>query len=879
MSSIHNSATHEKMLPVSSVRPCPICKKHDWCLVAADGKAAICQRVESAKRCGEAGWLHHLGKGDTASTDTKHQSARSTTDWAAKAQAFAANLTGQRKQLLAKHLKLQVNALDAIPHLGFQPDSKTGGWWTFPEMDSAGRVVGILRRYRPGTGPGGKDKLCMKGGRRGLTLLVGWRDRPGPVLVVEGPTCAAAAFFAGLSAVGRPSNESGVEQLTDLLRDFPVDRDIVIVGENDQKPNGDWPGRRGAESVARRLAEALRRPIRWTIPPNGSKDCRDWLTADTHRETPWPARGQKLLEYLTSTRTTVEPPADAGNVPEIVIGTDEHRVNDEAIAALGGQPDLFQRGGMLVLVCESSSEPNTMAAVRRPDPMPVVRDVPNPLLRDILTRCARWRALRNNAIVPTHPPDWCVSAVGARKVWPSIRVLKSVVTHPALLPDGSLLTVNGYDPASRLLISLPQDLAISVPDRPTREDVASAVAVLLDVVHDFPFETPAHRSAWFASLLTPLAWFAFNGPAPLFLIDGNVRGVGKGLLADVVSLIVTGGRFPVMSYTNDKEELRKKITTLAVEGERLVLLDNLTGVVDNPVLDMALTSDTWKDRLLGGNQIYNGPLNVTWFATGNNVQLAADTARRVCHVRMESLDERPEVKEGFRYRDLRQHVFSSRGTLLTAALTILRGWVVAGRPTHNLPPWGSFEQWSSVVREAIVFAGLPDPGETRLLLQTMADRDANAMADILTGLAEMDPSRQGMTTAEIVKRLKDGESPTEAMANMLAAVEELCGKLCGRLLGYKFRHFARRNFNGRMIDKAGATRGVNRWVVVPAKAGRGPNHPDHPHHHSPETDSDGGDGGDGGDDSPRPGHNQPYRRGTPLEMFPEQRLPDSRPLS
>ena len=39
-------------------RPCPICKQCDWCLLAVDGSVAICAWTESAKRCGEAGWLH-----------------------------------------------------------------------------------------------------------------------------------------------------------------------------------------------------------------------------------------------------------------------------------------------------------------------------------------------------------------------------------------------------------------------------------------------------------------------------------------------------------------------------------------------------------------------------------------------------------------------------------------------------------------------------------------------------------------------------------------------------------------------------------------------------------------------------------------------------
>ncbi|WP_171475045.1 hypothetical protein [Frigoriglobus tundricola] len=49
----------------------------------------------------------------------------------------------------------------------------------------------------------------MPGSKRGLTLPTGWRDRPGPVFVVEGPTDAAALTAAGLAAVGRPSNAGG----------------------------------------------------------------------------------------------------------------------------------------------------------------------------------------------------------------------------------------------------------------------------------------------------------------------------------------------------------------------------------------------------------------------------------------------------------------------------------------------------------------------------------------------------------------------------------------------------------------------------------------------------------------------------------------------
>ncbi|HEX4609910.1 MAG TPA: hypothetical protein VH092_17075, partial [Urbifossiella sp.] len=86
------------------------------------------------------------------------------------------------------------------------------------------------------------------------------------------------------------------------------------------------------------------------------------------------------------------------------------------------------------------------------------------------------------------------------------------MTYPVLLPNGDILAASGYHRGARLLACLPPGLVLSVPDRPTAADVAAAVEVILDPLADFPFESPAHRAALVAGLLTPLAWYSFNGP-------------------------------------------------------------------------------------------------------------------------------------------------------------------------------------------------------------------------------------------------------------------------------------------------------------------------------------------------------------------------------
>jgi hypothetical protein len=499
--------------------------------------------------------------------------------------------------------------------------------------------------------------------------------------------------------------------------------------------------------------------------------------------------------------------------PVITITTEEHLVNAEAVAALTRDGNIYQRGGLLSRVLRDVSPAGK--GIRRPL-SPRIEPLPPPLLRERMAANARWITRKETkdgvSEVSGRPPGWCVAAVHAWGSWNGIRPLDAVVDYPVLRPDGTILCRPGYDHETGLLLE-PGGAFPEIPDCPTRNAALAARDSLLEVVGDFPFGRPVHRAAWLAGLLTPLARFAFSGPAPLFLVDSNVRGAGKGLLLDCVSRIVTGERFTVAAYTSDENELRKRITSLALAGDRLVLFDNLDGAFGNGVLDAALTGMAWKDRVLGINKMAEAPLYMTWYATGNNVLVAADTARRICHVRLESPEEKPEERDDFVRTDLLAWVGSQRGRLLTAALTILRAYFFAGRPDMGLPAWGSFQEWSRLVRAAVVWTDLPDPGQTRLLLQESADVGAESMAVILQCVEGLDPERRGLTSAQIIQRVKDAP---EANADLRDALEGLLGKLEARLLGNKLRTYRRRVFRGRYVDQAGIQHQAARWAVFPA---------------------------------------------------------------
>jgi hypothetical protein len=528
---------------------------------------------------------------------------------------------------------------------------------------------------------------------------------------------------------------------------------------------------------------------------------------------------------------------------EVVISTEEHEVNDAAVQALAGIAGVYQRGCMLV---DTVRERATIPSLVRAEGALRIRPIPQPRLRELLTMAARWvrpstdRETGETTMAPAHPPDWSVRAVSERGEWEGIPRLTAITECPALRHDGSLIMVPGYDARSGILYAPSLDFP-AIPHRPTREHARAAADRLLDVVSDFPFETEGHRAAWLASLLTPLARFAFAGPAPMFVISGNVRGVGKTLLARLVGEIVTGRPMATIAQVDNEEEERKRITCIALEGDPLVLVDNITRPLGSGTLDKALTDVVWGERLLGSNTRPQLPMLVTWYGTGNNVAFKGDTARRCCIIRLDSPLEKPETRDDVRRPDLLAYVRHRRAELVAAALTILRAWALTGMHVHTLQPrmqgWGSFEEWSRVVGGAIVWLGLPDLGEARGSADDEDDPEATALEQLLEGwasaCADIAPERQARTVTQVLEALQQDDADRAAVrmqytpkpANwpaLRAALAELVsGVPTGKLpnakqVGFVLRRYKGRNVKGRKLH-AWKSHGELVWSVIPVK--------------------------------------------------------------
>jgi hypothetical protein len=529
-------------------------------------------------------------------------------------------------------------------------------------------------------------------------------------------------------------------------------RTVVILPDNDD------PGRQHAKDVALSLQGKAVSIKVVELPGLLDKcDVSDFL-----------ASGGTIDQIVKLIAETPEwKPKGEDELPEIIVSHLEWKINDDAIAALVVDPDLYQRNLKLVTVA-CDEKPTNTGGIRRLEGTPLIRPVFAPRLREDLTRVARWRRLKESKggeteIVPAHPPDWTVAAILAREKWPNIRYLAGIVETPTLRYDGSVIETPGFDQETGLLY-VPNGPFPPVPSKPSQKDAMVAAKILTDLVGDFPFKTDSHKAAWLAALLTVVVRFLIDGPTPIFLFEANTSGAGKTLLSDLISMIAFGRPMTRTGYAHDAIEMDKQITSTALAGDRVVLFDNLEngGRFGNSALDRATTARTYRGRVLGKLEMTPDlDLVCVFFASGNNTVVVSDIARRIILSRLESLVERPEERSDFKIKDVLAYTKIHRGEFVQAALTILRAFIRAGKPDQGLKPM-DFLAWSSLIRNAVKWATDLDPCEGREELKDSNPErsQAGALVDAWFDL-QTEMSKKGFTTAQVLRELQaDSEKKT-----------------------------------------------------------------------------------------------------------------------
>lgn len=335
----------------------------------------------------------------------------------------------------------------------------------------------------------------------------------------------------------------------------------------------------------------------------------------------------------------------------------------------------------------------------------------------------KWVESRQVWVDTTFPADAASLVVNAVELAPSLLPLVGVTHTPMLRADGSVLDAEGYDLASARLYLPERGMTVqAVPDAPTAVEVRAARGLLDEMIADFTFNSDHDRAHYLALLFTPLLRQVVPPPYPLGLIHAHQPGSGKGLLARILRTLHGGALRPL---PESQSEMRKQITSiLSVTTAPVVQFDNVQKL-SSTQLDALLTTDVWSDRPLGSTSDFTGRNDRLWIATGNNVALGGDLARRVRWVSIDPNVPRPELRTDFAIKDLPGWVRDRRGELLSALLTVLRAWVVQGRPLGPEVSSDDYARWTRVVQGVLEVAGWSGTiGHADTQQQTGSDEDA-----------------------------------------------------------------------------------------------------------------------------------------------------------
>jgi putative DNA primase/helicase len=478
------------------------------------------------------------------------------------------------------------------------------------------------------------------------------------------------------------------------------------------------------EQVARALAARMQMWSRaevWFVKPelDGPGDLNDEATT----------KGGRMMTILERALATTESPPSRGNAPSAEANKNLARSRGNGTAG-AVRPRIQLVGGSLAdnaVACERilsselyvrAGQPvriGTAAELQDADAQRIERDAAQPVVLAVGAEYMRRRLTEMAEFQRPTPKGWrsvdCPKELANNIIgygdWPHFRTLTAIAVAPFFRADFSICETPGYDAATGIYYQPAKEFP-KIPAAPSRADAMAAMQALLAPFDQFPFATDIAVSAFVSHILSAVTR-ASTDVAPVFMYSAPLAGTGKTKLMRMANRIANGCEPAMRPYTDEGEELRKVLYAILLAGDPTICFDNLNvgTKVRSPTLCGFVTALKYNDRRLGTSETQDIHNRTLVTLTGNNITTAGDLARRSIICRLVLNAERTDGRE-FRIPDLDVYVSEHRAVLLCAALTIIRGYIVAGRP-FQAPPMPSFERWSALARDPLLWLGMADP--------------------------------------------------------------------------------------------------------------------------------------------------------------------------
>jgi hypothetical protein len=544
------------------------------------------------------------------------------------------------------------------------------------------------------------------------------------ILICEGERDANTAVTLGYASTTAPG---GAKKWFSEYDQFFRNADVVVVSDNDPQardketgalqfhPDGRpiHVGQDHAASVAKHMRKVAAH-VRSIIFPQ--KDLTAWREAGGTKAAldAIIADAPDLIKQPLGPRPTGQPPHSGR--PEIVIVAGEtKRIVDEIEAALlASDLPLYKRGGLIVSPAFSELptwDEKTIIA------QAIGERGNHGLVEDAEAVADFFRPDEEGEFKPCGMPMRLALTLKDRKDKLRFAVLVGICNTPSIGITGELLDAPGFNPRTGILYD-PRDVVFPrIPDPPTKSDVTAALGRVLILFHtlDRDFVKPEDKGVALSTIMTPIARRGLNH-APLHGMDAPVAGAGKSLIFEIASILLTGHGAVVMAQGETQEEFEKRLGTVLMRGDQLIVIDNCDNPLEGQTLNQCITQPLVQCRILGKSEMPWVQTAAMVGANGNNLQLKGDMVRRSIVGRLDPNCARPETRQ-YNFDPI-AYAYENRPQLVTDILTLLKAYHNAGRPDPP-PELQSFVHWSNTVRGCICWlaehypdANLADPCKT-----------------------------------------------------------------------------------------------------------------------------------------------------------------------
>ena len=377
---------------------------------------------------------------------------------------------------------------------------------------------------------------------------------------------------------------------------------------------------------------------------------------------------------------------------------------------------------------------------------------------------------RKKTLVPVKPPqDIVQSLMSPAREW-SFPVLNRIIPAPTLRSDGSLFAKPGYDPITRAYLLPDNTLSgFDLPAYPTKDDGLAAIKFLQQLYVETPFADDESASTALAMNFT-LAVRPLLDVVPMFVGRAPKARSGKTFISRIPSYIIFNMPYHATKAYRSIHQLDQSLEAAAMDGEQVILLDNLVGNINSSFLAQMLSDNFLSIRpYLQNRKNMKIECYCTIFATGTNVSFSGSIPERTLDYYIDHQNEHPERKQ-YKQRPV-EMIQANRAKYLEACLLPVRHYIQEKMPASDkLTPFVGFEKWNQLVRGMMLYYGLADPYKTNNRLLTI-DPEANLYRRFLAALVFDYERDVAFTCHELAKKLEVLEDQSE-LARIVAEITD-----------------------------------------------------------------------------------------------------------